>query len=899
VTGPDRWFAMLLRLFPADFRERHGDDMRETFERACDERRAVGRRHLAAFLFRTILDLGASGLRERLKPAGRRPFRSRRRSHRSLLVSWLDVKLGARMLRKHPGLTLVSTLALAVGIPVGLAPSHVVDGLLAPLPVPEGGRVRALRLWSPRGGRAATTTSFDLATWRPVLSSFEELGAYLETAYNLDVEGGRSVRAAAVTASTFDILRVPPLLGRPIQRPDMIPGGADVVVLGYDLWQAHYGGDPALVGRSIRLGGIPHTVAGVMPEGFLFPERQSVWTPLRLPESDAPEGAVPVTIFGRLAEGVTEASAQAEFASVAARSTFPGRDPDVMPQVVAHAYGVLPGLSGELRATPEFLAFQGLAIVVLLVACANVAMLVFARIATRDGELAVRTALGASRARIVAQVFTECLVLAVLASGLGLALMAMVMDVTGKVIPSRLSAALPYWIDWSIGGRMALRGLSLAALSAVVAGVVPALRFTGASVQSRIQRARARRTGSRFGGLSGILIVVDVAVAVTAVGFAATAYDLVRNVASTPSTAGIPAEEYLAATLSLPRGQVDVGPDAEGRAARMAATQREIVRRLRAEPGVRTVAVADALPRMEHRSRLVEAEGVDPPGNRPAVSVRTARVDVGFFESLGQPMLAGRGFDAGDLQGDRRAVIVNTTFVERVLGGQSAVGRRIRFRSWGDGEPGPWKEIVGVVGHLGMRMISARNDQGVYEPFAPGELASVRLGIQVGEDPTSFAPRLRAMASEVDPEAVVTVTGALDAVYEGDWYVLLASSVGAGLLVGVLLALAASGIYAIMSFAVTQRTQEIGIRAALGASRPDLVRAVAKRAVGQLGAGVLLGMPLSALFFSSGERSLYAGALSTLLVGAMVMSLVGMVACTGPTLRALRVSPSQALSDPT
>jgi putative ABC transport system permease protein len=892
VRVASRWFKTLLRLFPARFRERHGADMRETFERAYEERRVAGRRHVTAFLVRTTFDLGASGIRERLATPGHRPDRGSGGGP----VSWLDVKLGLRMLAKHPGLTLVSTLALAVGIPVGLAPAHFVDGLMAPLPVPEGGRIRTLRLWSPMKGRAETTTLLDFETWQPSLSSFQDLGAYRETRYNLDgMEGERAVRGAAVTASTFDILRVPPLLGRPIQPMDLIPGGENVAILGYDLWQARYGGDPAVVGGSIRLGSVPHTVIGVMPEGFHFPERQSIWTPLRATAAESPW--LPASIFGRLADGVTDASAQAEFALVAARPVRPERDLGLEPQVVAHAYVLLPGLSGGLRATPEFLAFQTLALVVLLVACANVGMLVFARTATRGSELAVRTALGASRARIVAQVFTECLVLAVLASGLGIALMAFVMDVIWKLIPAWLPTALPYWIDWGISGRTAMRASGLAALSAVVAGVVPALRFTGASVQSTIQRARAPGTGARFGGLSGVLIVIDVAVAVTAVGFAATAYDLVDGVASAPTTAGIPAGEYLAVTLSLPAGPDDIGPDAYGGAARMAATQEALVGLLRAEPRVRTVAVADALPRMEHHSRLVEAEGVDPPGDRAGESVRTARVAIDFFESLGRPILAGRGFDEGDLEGERQAVIVNTTFVERVLGGQNAVGRRIRFRPWGDGEPGPWKEIVGVVGHLGMRMISARNDQGVYEPLAPGELSSVRLGIRVGEDPASFAPRLRALAREVDPDAIVSVTGPLDDVYEGDWYILLASSLGAGLLVCVLLALAASGIYAIMSFSVAQRTKEIGVRAALGASRPDLVRTVARRAIAQLGAGVLLGMPLSGVFFSSGGGSLYAGAVRMLLVGTAVMTLVGLLACTGPTLRALRVDPREALNE--
>jgi hypothetical protein len=327
----------------------------------------------------------------------------------------------------------------------------------------------------------------------------------------------------------------------------------------------------------------------------------------------------------------------------------------------------------------------------------------------------------------------------------------------------------------------------------------------------------------------------------------------------------------------------------------MAATQEELVRRLRAEPGVRAVAVADALPRMQHNTAVVEAEGVEQTDGRRGLSTRTARVAVDYFESLNQPILAGRDFEPGDLNATPTRVIVNRSFVEHALGGRSAVGRRIRFLPRGDGEPGPWLEIVGVVGHLGMRIISAENDQGVYQPFAPGDLEEVHLAVHLGEDPTAFASRLRTVAGQVDPAVIVSVTGPLDEVYEGDWYVLLAASLGAGLFVGVLLALAASGIYALMSFAVTERTTEIGIRTALGAGRYDLVLSVARRALLQLSVGVLLGMPLAAAFLMSSVGNRSVDAARTLAVGIAVLVLVGLAACTGPTLRALRVQPNQVL----
>jgi hypothetical protein len=272
-----------------------------------------------------------------------------------------------------------------------------------------------------------------------------------------------------------------------------------------------------------------------------------------------------------------------------------------------------------------------------------------------------------------------------------------------------------------------------------------------------------------------------------------------------------------------------------------------------------------------------------------------ARVALDYFESVGQPVLRGRDFNAGDLGEGGSAVIVNTTFVDRVLGGRNAVGQRVRLVPWGDGEPGPWKEIVGVVGHLGMRVVSPENDQGLYQVVGPGELETVRLGVHVRDDPSAFAPRLREVVGEVAPDMIVSVTGPLDEVFEGDWYLILAVSLGAGLLVGVLLALAASGIYAIMSFAVVERTPEIGLRSALGAGRRNLMVSVARRAVAQIAIGVLIGIPFAGLFLVNSASSPYIGAGRTLVVGIVVMAVVGLAACTGPTVRALRIPPIQAL----
>ena len=278
-----------------------------------------------------------------------------------------------------------------------------------------------------------------------------------------------------------------------------------------------------------------------------------------------------------------------------------------------------------------------------------------------------------------------------------------------------------------------------------------------------------------------------------------------------------------------------------------------------------------------------------------------ARVDSGYFSALGQPMMAGRPFNAGDLRGRAATVIVNTTFVEKLLNGENPIGRRVRYVSSPDEKPGPWYEIVGVVGRLGMHMLTPAEDQGVYHPAAPGGIHPVQLGIHVGDDPESFTPRLRHIAQEIDPFAVISSPVALDSVVEGDWYIVAAAALGGMLLVGILLTLAASAIFTLMSFAVTERTREIGIRVALGADRRNIATVIARRALAQVGLGVLLGMPLAGrIFFEiladrGASHAGWSGALLAMLLGVGVLALIALAACAAPTRRALRVMPSEAL----
>jgi len=821
-----------------------------------------------------------------------------RRPLANLRVSTLDVKLGLRMLAKNPGLTCVAVFALAIGIPFGMVPAHFVNAIEAPLPFPEGDRIRTLRNFNVAISRHETPSLYDFTQWRDELTTFDALGVARRGAFNVNGEDGHAapVAGAHVTARSFDIVRVTPITGRTLMSADEAIGAPAVVVIGNDLWQTRFGGDPNIVGQAIRIGRIPHTVVGIMPEGFLFPSREQLWLPLRVNAHVDQHGlGRDYTMFGRLSEDVTPAEAESELATIGRRMSVESPDTHawLVPEVVPFAVGYFLLPKGGFRGMPEFYLVQALTLLLLVVACVNVAMLVLARTASRAAELAVRTALGASRARIVLQLFTEALVFALLAAGAGLLL--------ADAVSHRfawMEHALPFWVDLGVNGRTVLGALCLAIFSAGIVSIIPALKVTSGAVQQTMQRAAARRSGVRFGGMSSALIVADVTLAVAAVGLAAGLWD---GFAKDGGVMSLRTDQFLSAQFRIPVAAPYEGAvsDPTTTITRVGARQMELVRRLKAEPAVRAVAVADVLPGMDHGGRRIHIDGMDHNGESHNPRVLQAQVDVDFFLALQQSILAGRGFRLSDLAEDRSAVIVNTTFVDQILQGRNPIGRRVRYEARGDAAPGPWYEIVGVVGSLGMNEALPSLDAGLYHPLALGELNPVRLAIRVGDDPHAFTPKLREIAAEVDPTAVISDPVALDEVFSFNSFTIEWTEIGAVVVFGILVGLSVSGIYALMSFTIAQRTRELGIRAALGAGRNSIVLLVAGRAFAQLGLGVLLGTPIAGrLLFElrgAGRASVEFPIVVTLFVGLGVMILIATLGCTVPTLRALRIMPTEAL----
>jgi putative ABC transport system permease protein len=820
--------------------------------------------------------------------------------------SWLDVKFGVRMLVKHPMLNLAAVFALAVGIPVGLAPSHLARALEAPLPGDADDRVRAIRHWDPLSSAVAPTWEGDFTFWAQTLRSFSSLGAFRTSSYNVASADGRAapVASAQLSSSVFQMLRARPLIGRVFQAGDFAPGAPDVVVIGHALWSSRFGQDPDVLGRSIRIGRNLHVVVGVMPDGFAFPTNEALWLPLRLASVGGVGERTRVQILGRLAGGVAAEQAQAELSSQrspltgAASANDAGERARLRAEVVPFGLLFLGLPASGLASLPEFRLVQALMFVLLLVACGNVAMLVFARTATRLRELAIRTSLGASRARIVSQIFVETLLLAVIAAGVGVLFFDWAQAHVNLAALAGESA-LPYWLSLDMTLETALSALAFATVSATVAGVIPAISITGRAIAHNI------RGGSRvrFGRLTGALVVADIAVSVAAVGMAFAVSGHATNLQAARRATGIPASEYLAVEFRLPEGSGDarVNSDPDRLRVQLAAAQRELVAALEREPGVRRVAVGDVLPRMEHRSRTYELDGVDRAPDAPLRWTRLARVDVDFLDALGTRVKSGRDFVRTDVEEGSRVAIVNTAFVERALGGRDPIGRRVRFPTLSSTGNAAWYEIVGVVGPLGVNVINADRGEAVYLPAAPGTINPMQLAVHTVMPPASLTGRVQQLALAVDPDLVMGRAAVLSDVRQGDWYLVMGLAAGLIVLVGVLIALATSGLYAMLSLSVTERTREIGIRAALGASRRALLNTILKRSLVQIGLGAVIGLPIAARFVfelastPGGGGSVSQGIAVALGLSTGVVALVGLGSCLVPTRRILAIQPRQAM----
>ena len=811
-----------------------------------------------------------------------------------------DYKLGLRMLLKYPGLTLAGGLALAIAIGIGAGWYDLTGKFLAPtIPLPEGHRIILIETQNTLTNEPEQRVARDFLEWRRELRTIDELGAFRTDTRNLVVGNAapEPIRVAELTAAAFGAARVPPLLGRGLLDSDELPGAISVVVLGYDVWQRTFGGREDVVGSVVKLGNTATTVIGVMPKGFGYPVNHTAWTPILLRASYGALEGEGISVIGRLATGVTWAQADTELRVVGERAAaaLPLTHQHLKPRVMrlGETSDGLDAATFAMRNLPVLL--------VLSIACVSVGTLVYARTAIREGEIALRSVLGASRARIVGQLFVEALVLASVGAALGL----VAADRTVLFVIenfNRASGGVPFWITPGLKLSTILYAGGLTVVSAVMLSLLPALKATGVGLQLHLANRAAGGATLRFGRVWTSGMILQVTLTAISVPVALETVSEVKHNAEI--RAAFPSREYLAARIDLGRRFDDETPAAFE--ARRAQTFAEFQRRIAQEPGVVAVTFADRVPGTGSRGRTGQvATSI---GAAPVYTggFTMSAIGPGFFEMFDRPIIAGRDFHGSDRRSGARTVIVNEAFVREFshrAGRGSLIGARLRYTAssarTSEAEPGPSFEIVGVVRDMGLDPDDLGNEQPfVFHATSADTVSPFVISVRTRGNPATLAARLPFMATEFDGSLLVEESRSME-----DWIKqrdgsLLSTVATQSALPALGLFLSAMSIFSLASVSVSRRRREIGVRTALGAKPRQLLSGIMSRVIVIMGSGITSGGALLLLFvaknWSTEDAALYARYLA---VTSAIMLAACLLACIGPARRALRINPADALKE--
>lgn len=864
-------------LFEREIMERELDEeMRFHLEKATE--RNV-KRGMSADEARREALLAFGGM-ERFKEAARAEHRSR-----PLEDFWQDLRYGVRTLRRTPLFATVAVISLAVGIGANTAIFSVVDGvLLRPLPVPEPDRL--MRVGVHDHGRERPS-SFSVADLRAVEAarSFASVGAVYREGSGIALTGGQqaeTIPGSWITAGVLAAVGVPPALGRGIQPEEDEAGAARVVVLSDEFWRDRFASSREAIGRALMLDGEAYTIVGVMPPGFRLPgyPRDDVWPALQLAP---PEWRAPFFLhtFARLAPGVSQAQARAELGAV--QNAVKARFPEA-PRTWDYAMSPLKDVLVRDTRTTILVLFGAVALV-LLIAAANVANLLLARATTRAPELAVRTALGAGRGRLMRQLLTESILISLLGAIGGLVLAYAGVAVLGSFTPGHL----PRFHEITVERRVLLFTAVVALLTGALVGLAPALRVPRSVAGRMGGGGRGGTEGRERARMRGVLVVAEFALALTLlIGAGLLVNSLMRLQEVDP---GAQTHGVLTVRLSLPQARYPED-------ASVAGFYDQLVERVQRIPGVRAAAVSMGVP----PNRLMMTNPFTPEGRTYGAQETPPRaeqllVSPGYFDALRIPILRGRAFAAMDRDDAPRVTIINESMARRYFPGRDPLGRWIQL-----GDPNPeatrWV-IVGIVPDVSYDGLHVSGEPTVYVPYAQNLWwRSMYLIVRTTGEPLAIVPAVRSEVATLDPQVPLREVRTVDAlmreaVAEPRFRTLLLGGFAA-----IALLLATAGIYGVMSYSANQRRRETGIRLALGARPADIVRLLVGQGMRLAAFGVMLGL-LGAVAVSGALRSMLfgVGALdpATFAGAAGVLAVVGLLACYVPAARASRADAAMAL----
>ena len=806
---------------------------------------------------------------------------------------WQDLRYAARMLWKSPGFTAVAVLALALGVGANTAIFSVVHALmLRDLPYRDSARLTMVWEYNRSTDHHQNTISPpNFLDWRERSTVFEDMAAFYDVQSNMTGAGDPvQVPVQYVTPNLFSVLGVEPVRGRGFTPEDAREDAPPTAVLSHGFWQRRFGGDPSVVGRTVTLDGTPVTVVGVMPAGFQWAVQKGsrtgklpeVWMPLGFTERNrdrAVTGRYMMSV-ARLKPGVTRERAQAEMDAIAAQ--LAEQYPDFNKHMGVEVVPLRQQFTGEISTALWVLV--GAVLFLLLIACANVANLLLARSATRQREIAIRRALGAGRWRVVRQLLTESVVLALVGGGLGVLLAWWGVETLVALAPRDLT---------DLGGiELSLPvlafTLAVSVLTGIVFGLAPAFESTRANAGEALKEgSRGSTGGARTRRLRSAFVVAEVAVALTLLvgaGLLIRSFVLLRSV-----NPGFTAANLLSIHVPVPPNKYDTLPP-------QIAFFEEAAGRIGALPGVESAAVVSVPPfggKGSSTGFTVVGRPAPPPGESPGTEVRVTDAD--FFRTMQIPVLRGRTYTKQETMEERHVAVINEAMARTYFPGEDPLGQRILVEMMDEPQP---CEIIGIVGDVKLYQLSEEVQPAVYWPLSELPYASMYVVARTKLDPAAVAASARREVQALDPDQPVSNVRAMEELVASSSSRARFVTTLLSIFAAVALMLAVVGIYAVVSYSVAQRTHEIGIRMALGAQARDVLRMVVGQGLALTLVGVCLGLA-GAFALTRLMSSLLYGVTATdpltFLGVALLLALVALLACLVPARRATQVDPMEAL----
>ena len=801
--------------------------------------------------------------------------------------SWQDLRYGARNLARAPGFALAAIVTLSLGIGANTAIFSVVNAaLIRPLPYKQADRLIVMRGTSPRIPDFSISYP-DFLDFRRQSRAFEEMAAAHQVNFNLaGITQPENVNGYAVSPNFLSMIGVAPLLGRDFLPSEEKQGTAPVALLDYKLWQSHFGGDPNVLGRTLKLDGRSFTIVGLLPARFIMPDKADLLVPVGvIVDSDMMERGHrgDMYVFARLAPGVAFEQARSEMVGLAASLSqqFPltNRN-DSVTLTRLRDY-----LVGDMR--PALLIVLGAVLFVLLIACVNVANLFLVRGAARTREIAVRLALGASRRRVIRQMLTESLLLAFIGGAVGIGLAFLGTSGLIRLIPADMFPDLPICIDLPV----LLFASAITVLVAGAFGLMPALGLTRPDIQKELKEGtRSATPGSGQQRLRSALVIAETALAlVLLVGAGLMLKSLHRLLQVSP---GIQPDRVLAMEMDLKTAQYSRDPAILG-------FWQQLLGRVGAIPGVQSAAVGTVVPLMGDHSRSdisIDGRPLAPPGERPHPDYHI--VSAAYLRTLRLPLLRGRDFTESDNETGAAVGLINLRLAQTFWPGSDPIGQRFMFGHPEEGQQSKWITIVGVVGDTRLYGLDKPSRFEVYVPYRQDPTPDMDLIVHSSIDPGSLASAIRAAVVQIDKEQPIFDIHTLSDLLADSVSTRRVTLILLGLFSGLALALAAVGIYGVMAYNIALRTHEIGIRMALGAQNRDVLRMVLGHGTRVTLIGVAIGIGVALALTRLLSMLLFGVAAYdpvTFLAVALLLIGVALLACYIPAARAVDVDPIVAL----